>query len=181
MTDRLKQTWQDTRFRQPDQNHISEILKGKRSTALQNLARRYRRFSLICGACIITSLSFLNIRFIPEADRLLLSGAFALYFFIASMMDLWLSNGIAKIDCLRMSVIEVARKAFFLSKTPFHIHGNTDSDGDNALHTHRPDAYRRLADTRMYGHRRPDRSCYGDSRVLPIHGGLSRYHHYLIL
>lgn len=119
MTDRLKQTWQDTRFRQPDRNHIDEILEGKRSTALQNLARRYRRFSLICGACIITSLSFLNIRFIPEADRLLLSGAFALYFFIASMMDLWLSNGITKIDCLRMSVSDVARKAFFYRKRHF--------------------------------------------------------------
>ncbi len=121
MTDRLKQTWQDTQFRQPSQKNIDEILEGKRETALKNLARRYNRFSLISGIAIIGSISFLNQKLIPADSRLLLCISFAIYFFTASMMDLWLSNGISKIDCLRMSVSEVAGKAAFYRKRHFQF------------------------------------------------------------
>ena len=121
MNDDLKRTWRETEFRAPSEESINEILQGRRKTALQNLEKRYKRFSFLSGIAIIGCVSFLNLGMIPESERLLIAIAFCLYFFIASMMDLWLSNGISKIDCTRMSVSEVAQKAAFYRKRHFQF------------------------------------------------------------
>ena len=116
MNDDLKRTWQDTRFRHPSEETINDVTDGKRLTALQSLARRYKRFSIIALAFIPCSVGMLNLRLMPEHARVILVIGYALFFLISSVMDSWLSRGITSIDCSRMTVSEVAQKALFYRK-----------------------------------------------------------------
>lgn len=104
------------RFRRLSEDTINDVTDGKRLTALQSLARRYKRFSIIALAVIPCSLGMLNLRFMTERTRLILVIGYAVFMFISSVMDSWLSRGISSIDCSRMSVSEVARKAMFYRK-----------------------------------------------------------------
>ncbi len=104
------------RFRRPSEDIINEVTDGRKLTALQSLARRYRRFSIIALAVIPCSLGMLNLQFMTEHTRLILVIGYAAFMFVSSVMDSWLSRGISSIDCSRMSVSEVARKAMFYRK-----------------------------------------------------------------
>lgn len=113
MNEDLKRTWQDTKFRGADKKNLDEVVDGRKITALQSLARRYRRFSVLSAVMIPCSLTVFNITFLPERVRLVATLSFAVYFLIASLMDMWLGSGISSIDCCRMTVKEVAGKAVF--------------------------------------------------------------------
>ena len=118
--DYLKKDWQDTNVAiRTESNSYQHIIKGKRKTALQNLADRYKRFSTMGVILILLSTSYIfNPNIIPGnlKWRVGIGIAFALYALTASLMDLWLYNGIRSIDVVTMPVKEVIGKALFYRK-----------------------------------------------------------------
>ncbi|MDE7345835.1 MAG: hypothetical protein K2N48_03730 [Muribaculaceae bacterium] len=95
------------------------IINGKRKTALQNLAERYKKFSVMGFVLIMLSMSYIfNPNLMPGNIkwRIGIGIAFALYALTASVMDRWLYNGIRSIDVVTMPVKEVIRKALFYKK-----------------------------------------------------------------
>lgn len=120
MNDEMKKNWQDTNVTIPgNQESYDAIINGKRKTALQNLAERYKRFSIMGIVLIMLSASYcFNPNIFPEDYRwrIFMGVAFGIYALIASVMDRWLYNGIQSIDVVRMPVTEVIGKALFYKK-----------------------------------------------------------------
>ncbi|MDE6741650.1 MAG: hypothetical protein K2J58_04900 [Muribaculaceae bacterium] len=118
--DNLRKDWQDANVAiQRESNSYESIVNGNRKTALQNLADRYKRFSVMGIILIMLSMSYMfNPAIFPGNMRWRIGVgiAFALYALTASMMDLWLYNGIRSIDVVTMSVREVIAKALFYKK-----------------------------------------------------------------
>lgn len=117
--DNLRKDWQDANIAiRRESDSYTEIINGKRKTALQNLADRYKRFSILGVCLIMLSLSYFNPNIFP-ADlrwRIIISVAFVLYALTASIMDRWLYNGIRSIDVVTMPMAEVIRKVMFYKK-----------------------------------------------------------------
>ena len=118
--DNLRKDWQDTNVSiRTESNSYDNIIIGKRKTALQNLADRYKRFSTMGVILILLSMSYIFNPHIIPGDlrwRVGIGIAFALYALTASVMDRWLYNGIRSIDVVTMSVKEVIGKALFYRK-----------------------------------------------------------------
>ncbi|MDE6547885.1 MAG: hypothetical protein K2L22_02710 [Muribaculaceae bacterium] len=118
--DNLRKDWQDANIAiRRESDSYAAIINGKRKTALQNLADRYKRFSILGVCLIMLSLSYcFNPNIFPGELkwRIIISVAFALYALTASVMDCWLYNGIRSIDVVTMPVAEVIRKAMFYKK-----------------------------------------------------------------
>lgn len=116
----LKKDWQDSNVSiSRDTDSINSIINGKRRTALDNLAQRYRRFSAIALILILLSFTWMfNPGMFPDNPRLRIavSVSFAVYALICSVMDRWLYQGIRSIDVVTMPVSEVIRKALFYRK-----------------------------------------------------------------
>lgn len=116
MDENIKRNWQETKFRRPDSEAIEQVVSGKRTTALENLSRRYRRFSLVAFIMIIWSFFMFLSGTFPEDYRLPLSLSFGVYFLVCSTMDYWLYMGIRSIDIQEMTVAQVIAKALFYRK-----------------------------------------------------------------
>ena len=120
MNDDMKKNWQDTNVNITDsRGSLDAIINGKRKTALQSLADRYKRFSAMGIILIMLSMSYIfNPNLFPGdlRSRIFLGLAFGLYALVASVMDHWLYNGIRGIDVVTMPVNEVIRKALFYRK-----------------------------------------------------------------
>lgn len=116
----LRKDWQDADVAiRRESNTYQNIINGKRKTALQNLADRYKRFSTMGIILILLSMSYMfNPNIIPGDPtwRIGIGIAFALYALTASVMDCWLYNGIRSIDVVTMPVKEVIGKALFYRK-----------------------------------------------------------------
>ncbi len=120
--DNLRKDWQDADVAIPrDSNSYESIINGKRKTALQSLAQRYRWFSNMgLLFLIIFPFNLLNLHLFPDLKiRMVLIVWFACFFLICSVMDRWLYHGIKQIDVLTMSVSEVIEKALYYRK--WHI------------------------------------------------------------
>ena len=120
MNDEMKKNWQDINVTIPGKPGSYEaIINGKRKTALQNLAERYKRFSVMGIVLILLSASYCFNPSIFPGDfrwRIFMGVSFGIYALIASVMDMWLYNGIQSIDIVRMPVTEVIAKALFYKK-----------------------------------------------------------------
>ncbi|MDE6480143.1 MAG: hypothetical protein K2L45_07710 [Muribaculaceae bacterium] len=118
--DNLKKDWQNSNVAiQSESNSYDRIINGKRRTALENLADRYRRFSNVALALILLSFSWiLNPNMFPDNYRLRIAVgvAFAIFALVASIMDRWLYQGIQGIDVVAMPVSQVIQKALFYRK-----------------------------------------------------------------
>ncbi|MDE6631937.1 MAG: hypothetical protein K2K23_02955 [Muribaculaceae bacterium] len=118
--DNLKKDWQNSNVAiQTEANTYDRIINGKRRTALENLADRYRRFSNLALILILLSFSWIfNPDMFPgnQGLRIAVGVSFAVYALIASIMDRWLYKGIQSIDIVVMPVSEVVRKALFYRK-----------------------------------------------------------------
>lgn len=118
--DDLKKNWQNANVSlNQNSNAYDSIINGKRRTALENLAERYRRFSNIALMLILLSFTWIfNPNMFPENHRLSIAVgvSFAIYALIGSIMDRWLYQGIRSIDVVTMPVSEVIRKALFYRK-----------------------------------------------------------------
>lgn len=98
---------------------IDEIMEGKRKTALQNLAQRYRWFSNVALVILVANgLNIFNLMRLSDNETavIVLGIIMSVYFIICSVMDRWLYAGICSIDILMMPVMEVVRKAGYYRK-----------------------------------------------------------------
>ncbi len=120
--DEIRKDWQDANVAiQRASDSYDNIINGKRKTALQNLAQRYRWFSNMALVFILVMpFSLLNLNLFPELKlRMTVIIWFASFFLISSVMDRWLYHGIKQIDVLTMPVAEVVEKALYYRK--WHI------------------------------------------------------------
>ena len=116
MDEEIKKGWNETRFSPSDREYVNEVINGKRRTALQKLACRYRRFSNVGLLMIAWSSLLMFNNILPEGTKVYFSIAFATYFLMCSIMDRWLYQGVSRIDCVSMAVGEVSRLATFYRK-----------------------------------------------------------------
>ncbi len=118
--DNLRKDWQEANVAiRRESNSFDSIINGKRRTALENLAERYRRFSNLGLTLILLSFTWIfNPSMFPDNHRLRIAVgvSFAVYALIASIMDRWLYQGIRSMDIVAMPVSEVIRKALFYRK-----------------------------------------------------------------
>lgn len=113
--DNLRRAWRDSSFCNIDAAELQRILK--KNTALGNLARRYRTFSVISLVSICwVPFVLANEVLMPSVWRLPLMILVGVYFLVASVMDYWLYKGVSEIDCSTMTVSEVEHKALFYRK-----------------------------------------------------------------
>ena len=116
----LRKDWQDANVAIPrESDSYDRIINGRRRTALENLADRYRRFSNLALVLILLSFSWIfNPDMFPGNPRLRIAVgvAFAVYALIASVMDRWLYQGIKGIDVVGMPVSELNPKALIYRK-----------------------------------------------------------------
>lgn len=117
--DRIRKDWQDTNVDiSLEYSSREAILNGKRKTALQNLAERYRRFSNLGILLVVLGITycFNPALFSDVYSRVAFGVVFAVYAMVASIMDRWLYYGVRSIDVAIMPVSEVVRKALFYRK-----------------------------------------------------------------
>lgn len=115
MENELKKKWQETRIGRGDDNKLEEIISGKRRTALQNLALRYKRFSIFSLIMIISCPVLLGLSdILPDTTaKWIVLALMGVYFLTVSIMDNWLYEGVKSIDCVTMPVTEVISKAAY--------------------------------------------------------------------
>lgn len=116
MEENTGRNWRDTRFNAPSQGNLDEITNGKRLTALQRLAQRYKRFTWVALIMFVYCFVFFSSHDFPASMRGWLMGLFGIYFVIVYAMDSWLYAGISRIDCATMPVGEVSRLALYYRK-----------------------------------------------------------------
>lgn len=122
MNDEIRKDWQDTNVSIPEKSATYDaIINGKRKTALQNLAQRYRWFSnMALVFLLIGPMNLMNLQLFPDMKgRMIFVIWFCSFFIICSVMDRWLYHGIRQIDVVTMSVAEVVEKALYYRK--WHI------------------------------------------------------------
>lgn len=116
----IKEDWQRTKFKNRSELELWQITIAKKSTALQRLTERYRRFSILATVmiawCPLFALSEPQIAYKPY-----IAVAFGLFFATCAAMDRWLYNGLTSIDCGTMTVTHVARLAAFYRKRHFQF------------------------------------------------------------
>ncbi len=88
----------------------------RRKTALQNLARRYRRFAIMALCVIPASFSFLNSHIYSPKFGLWSFIVFNSVMISASIFDWWLYRQISSISVATMPVIDVVKKAWICRK-----------------------------------------------------------------
>lgn len=111
MNEDVRENWRGTRFR-PTEN-LEEVMDGKRRTAVQRLAVRYRLFAIV-GLAAIPCLSpiFFQSDIIPDrTHRIIITLMFALFFIIAATIDLCFYSRLNKVDCTTKTVSEAREKA----------------------------------------------------------------------
>lgn len=98
-------------------NDIPTDKLSNMKTALDRLAEKYKRFSILALVMIIaSSLLFSRDELLGRPWNIYLPIAYGCYFCICSVIDQWLYNGIRSINPLTMTITEVAQKAMFYKK-----------------------------------------------------------------
>ncbi len=110
----MKRIWNDS-FSRLDSQQQTEILtsvqSSRRSTALQDLSKRYLRFACLSGVMTVLSLAYFTSALIPESMRYTTGIAFAVYFCIACVMDLYLYREVSSINLAADTVDSVIRQS----------------------------------------------------------------------
>ncbi len=105
--DRLERTYSDMR---------EEAINGKRRTALDDLALRYRRFSTISLIFVLISPIYAINGVFDGSFRIWVPLGMALYFGLASVMDWWLYKRVKQIDVATMTTEDVVSASAFCRK-----------------------------------------------------------------
>lgn len=117
--EQIRETWQEaaSRFYAPTPDEFEAMYRRNKETALEQLARKYKRFSrlglimgIMCCCYMLPNMAF------PEHLRIWITLSFCTYFLIASAMDYWLYKGVSAIDCFTMTVSDVAEKAMYYKR-----------------------------------------------------------------
>ncbi len=122
MNEDIKKSWQDTNISIPGKSSsFNPIMNGKRKTALDSLAQRYRWFSNMgLLFLVMVPMNLCNLHLFPDLkSRMVVVIWFCSFFIICSVMDRWLYHGIKAIDVVSMPVSEVVEKALYYRK--WHI------------------------------------------------------------
>ena len=116
MEEKIKKSWQETRFN-PSENpqQLRDIMDGRRRTALDSLARRYRAFSNIGFIMAAVSVCWYFSPLFGDMGPVISLSMIA-YFLLCGSMDNWFCRGVQSIDVATMSVSEVASKALYYRK-----------------------------------------------------------------
>lgn len=119
-TEEMKLAWKETSDCldkcKMENNELREmILNGKRKTSLEQLASRYKRFSIIGIIMAIVSV-FFYMQVFNEEVRIITKILMTVYFSTCFVMDYWLYRGVSSIDCQTMSVSEVSSMALYYKK-----------------------------------------------------------------
>lgn len=96
----------------PDMHNVNL----RRQTALQRLAIRYRRFSIMALCCTPMAMVFLNSSVFTGPNRLYLFFIYVVIMLLAAAFDWWLYRKISSISVTEMPVIEVLHKAWMCRK-----------------------------------------------------------------
>lgn len=119
MKEKIKQEWQNMRFstdKTPEE--MQRIMEGRRRTALENLARRYRSFSFIGFVMAIASIQWYNFSLFGD-HRAAVATIFIAYFLICGIIDTIFYRMIRAIDITEMSISDVASRALQCRKRHF--------------------------------------------------------------
>lgn len=118
MNEDMKQSWKDASFCTSPNSSINEIIHGQRTTALQNLARRYKWFSNLGLLMILWSiiLPLSNMFDVTATQRMILALSFGIYFLTTSVMDRWLYQRVSEINISTMGVKQVSDRALLCRK-----------------------------------------------------------------
>lgn len=116
MEEDIRKNWSMSRLRRMDNNVVYDVMSGRRQSALQSLAIRYRRFSNIALVMIAWSVYMYFNPVMPERWRFITSISLGVYFLTVSIMDYWLYRGILSIDLAEMDMRTVMLKAAFYRK-----------------------------------------------------------------
>lgn len=117
----IRQTWREAAGRayRPSADSLEEIYRSRKMTSLDELAARYRRFSIM-GLSMMIVMGLLwplsHAGEIMGAWRYVVAVSAAIYFGLGSSIDWWLYKGVSSIDCYTMTVSEVADKAMYYRK-----------------------------------------------------------------
>lgn len=88
----------------------------RRQTALQRLAIRYRRFSIMALCCTPMAMAFLNSSVFTGPNRVYIFLFYIIVMLSAAAYDWWLYRKISSISVAEMPVIEVLHKAWMCRK-----------------------------------------------------------------
>ncbi len=122
-TEEMRQAWAETsrrleRLEQDCNAQRREAMDGRRKTALDDLARRYRRFAIAAMIFIVAFPLAMHGHPSPISPLyttwVIVFGV--LYFGTASAMDWWLYRQVTEIDVSHMTVEEVAERSAFCRK-----------------------------------------------------------------
>ena len=116
MEEDIRKNWSMSRLRRLDNNVVYDVMSGRRQSALQSLAIRYRRFSNIALVMIAWSIYMYFNPVMPERWRFITSISLGVYFLTVSIMDFWLFRGILSIVLAEMDMRTVMLKAAFYRK-----------------------------------------------------------------
>lgn len=117
MDNNLKDKWQAAEYCPSEKLNAQQIINGQRTTTLQKLAGRYKLFANLGLSLML----LMPIDWYAASHSNLIIGKpvfiFAMIFFgICSITDFTLYKGISRIDCCRMTVIEVTGKILLYRK-----------------------------------------------------------------
>ena len=116
----IKKTWREgaTKLYRPTSDDYEIIYRQRKDTALETLARKYKRFSMIGLAMVFCSFAWMgaHLPFHSEEIKITITAVMAVYFAICSLIDHWLYKGVSSIDCFTMPVQEVIEKAMYYRK-----------------------------------------------------------------
>lgn len=118
--DEIRDTWREAanRLQAIAPIDCETMFRRKKETALEQLARKYlrfSRFSLVMGP--VTLAMFVNNHiFTSTTMTLIVSLCFLAFFAICSAMDYWLYKGVSQIDCYTMTVKAVSDRALYYKR-----------------------------------------------------------------
>lgn len=118
--DEIKQTWKQAaqRISQPTIDEYERMYRNNKETALESLANKYKRFSIIGFAMVFCSVGWMasGLPFESPEWKFIVSAVMMVYFGCCACIDRWLYKGVSSIDCYTMTVSEVIDKAMYYRK-----------------------------------------------------------------
>lgn len=120
MEEDIQSRWRDSRIVVRNSMTAEELTDRRIRTALQNLARRYKRFSIMALVMVAWCPLFgFSHPYIDHKPYLALG--FAVFFVTCAAMDRWLYTGISSIDPATMTTSEVVRRSILYRKRHFEF------------------------------------------------------------
>lgn len=125
-TEEMRRAWEETsrRLETLERNYgamRAGINDGKRQTALDSLASRYRRFSILGLIMVMVSPFYAFNHIFSGKLQIWIPVAMALYFGIASVMDWWLYKKVKSIDVATMPSERVVALAALYRRRHFQF------------------------------------------------------------